>query len=380
MKLGDLKRYFRSIIVPITAIVLAMIIGAIILKLDGSSPIEAYTALFEGAFGNPKALGRTLEKATPLIFTGLAVAFAFKAGLFNIGAQGQLLNGAIVAAFIGFSLKGMPPIIHIPLALFGGALAGAFYAAIAGALKTYTGAHEVITTIMLNFVASNLTDYLSDGPWKDPTPTNIIARTPKVMDSAIIPKLSAYFPSLAEIPKDSPNLMKFAAFIPIGFFMSIIVAAIVWWILEKTTLGFEIKTVGQNPNAAKYAGMRVGFTAVLTMFLSGLLAGMGGAVETLGIVGRFEPGFNSSLGFDGITIALLGRTHPFGVIPAALLVGAMRAGASKMQFSAHVTAEIVDVVLALMLFFVAADSIVKWILRMRSSDDDAMTISSGWGQ
>jgi len=357
---GLLSRIWRAISIPVVSVLLALLIGAILLIISNANPIHAYSALFEGSFGSMRAIGRTLEKATPLIFSGLAVAFAFKAGLFNIGAQGQLLFGAITAAAIGFGIDGLPAIIHIPLALLAGALAGALYGAIPGVLKVYTGAHEVITTIMLNYIAINITDYLADGPWKDASEGNIVARTPPIADSASIPAI---------------------ADIPLGFVLAILVALLVWWLLSKTTLGFEIRTVGLNPSAARYAGIKVAFTVIVTMVISGALAGMGGAVETQGVVGRFQPGFNTGLGFDGITIALLGKTSPLGVIPAAILVGAMRAGASNMQFEAGVAKEIVDVILALMLFFVAADVIVRWILRRREEDEEEkIQLSSGWGQ
>jgi simple sugar transport system permease protein len=355
-----LRRLWRAISVPLVAVLLALLIGAIILALSGANPFEAYGALLEGAFGSQMAIQRTLEKATPLIFTGLAVAFAFKGGLFNIGAQGQLLLGGVFAAAIGFGFSGLPAIIHAPLALLGGALAGAAYGAIPGWLKARTGAHEVITTIMLNFVAINITDYLADGVWKDDSPGNIVARTPKILESAEIPV---------------------AAFIPVGFLIGCLMAVATWYLLWHTTLGYEIRTVGLSPNAAKYAGIGVAYTIILTMTISGFLAGMGGAIETLGVVGRYQPGFNIGLGFDGITVALLGKTHPFGVIPAAILIGALRAGSSQMQFSAGVAKEITDVIIALMLFFVAADQIVRWILRGRlPEDEEKITISTSWGQ
>jgi len=344
--------------VPLVAVLLAGLIGAVLLQISGANPLQAYGALFKGAFGSPEAIQRTLEKATPLIFSGLAVAFAFKAGLFNIGAQGQLLIGAIVAAFVGFSIEGLPAIIHAPLALLIGGLAGALYGAIPGALKTYTGAHEVIVTIMLNYIAINITDYLADGPWKDPSPTNIVARTPRIMPSAELPIFGN---------------------IPLGFIFALVAAVVVWWVLYRTTLGYEIRTVGLNSSAAQYAGIRVARTIILAMAISGFLAGLGGAVETQGIVFRYQPGFNAGLGFDGITTALLGKTSPFGVIPAALLLGAMRAGASQMQFDAGVAKEITDVITAFILFFVAADVIVKWLIRQRESDDEQVVLSKGWG-
>ena len=350
---------WRSVSIPVVAVLLAAFIGAIILIVSDAPPLEAYAALLKGSFGSARAIGRTLEKATPLIFSGLSVAFAFQAGLFNIGAQGQLLFGAIVSAFVGFSIKGLPPFLHASLALTAGGLAGLLYGVIPGALKTYTGAHEVITTIMLNYIAINITDFLADGPWKDTSPGNIVARTPKILESAEIPTLGA---------------------VPAGFILAFLVAIFTWWLLWRTTLGFEIRTVGTNPSAARYAGMKVARTVILAMACAGLLAGLGGAVETQGVVGRYQPGFNIGLGFDGITIALLGRTHPFGVIPAALLVGAMKAGANQMQFAAGVAKEITDVIQALILFFVAADLIIRWLLRMKAMKEEGPSLSTSWGK
>lgn len=349
----------RGALVPIVAVLLALAIGAAIIAISGANPIEAYLALIDGSIGSGRALGRTFEKATPLIFGGLAVAFAFKAGLFNIGAQGQLLFGAIVAAYVGFAVTGLPLIIHLPLALLAGALVGALWGAVPGVLKAYTGAHEVITTIMLNFVAINITDWLADGPWKDRSPGNIVARTPAIAESAALPVVGE---------------------VPLGIVLAIVVAVVIWWLIDRTTLGFALRTVGLNPSAAHYAGISVRRVTVLAMVASGLLAGLGGAVETLGVVGRFQPGFNAGLGFDAITIALLARTNPLGVIPAALLIGAMQAGSSRMQFNSGVAPEIIEVVMALILFFVAADMILRYLLRMRTSDRDRVALSSGWGQ
>ncbi|MFQ3629986.1 ABC transporter permease [Roseiflexus sp.] len=357
-RLAPVRRLLRAMVVPVTSVVVALVIGAVIIAVSGASPLVAYSALFEGGLGSGRAIGRTLEKATPLIFGGLAVSLAFKCGLFNIGAQGQLLLGAVFAAFIGFSVQGLPAVVHVPLALLTGAIMGAVWAAIAGALKAFTGAHEVITTIMLNFVAFNLTDWLANGPWRDRSPGNIVARTPLVAPEARLPDVAG---------------------VPMGIILAVLAAVVVWWLIWRTTIGFELRTVGQNANAAKYAGISVRRMTVLAMVISGLLAGLGGAVETLGVVGRFQPGFNVGLGFQAITIALLARTNPIAVIPASLLIGVMQAGASRMQFSSGVASEIIDVIQAIILFFVAAESIIRWVLRLRAEEGERVTLSSGWG-
>ncbi len=358
-KKNKLLHFWRTVDVPVVAVLFSAVIGAVLLRISGADPLDAYRALFQGSLGNISAFGRTLQKATPLIFSGLAVAFAFKAGLFNIGTQGQLLFGALAAAMVGFTVQGVPAWLHIPLALLIGALAGGLYGMIQGALKAYTGAHEVITGIMLNYVAINLTDYLTNGPLKDTTPGNIIARTPLILETSQLPSIGAF---------------------PLGFGLALLVALVVWWLLQQTTIGFEICTVGNNPHAASYAGMNVNYTLVGTMLFSGMLAGLGGAVETLGVVHRYQPGFNVGLGFEGITIALLGKTHPVGVILASILVGAMKAGASQMQFSAGVDKAIIDVILALILFFVAADVLIRKILRYRDTKGEDVILSTGWGK
>jgi len=350
------EKIWAAVSVPLVAVLVALLVGAIIIASNGVNPLSAYTSLLRGAFGDLTAIGRTLEKATPLLFSGLAVSFAFKAGLFNIGAQGQLLFGGITAAAIGFGVHGLPTIIHLPLALFGGALAGALYGIIPGLLKVGTGAHEVITTIMLNYIAINITDFLADGPWKDTSASNIVARTPLILDTAVIPRV---------------------ADLPLGFFLAVAVALLVWWVLEKSTLGFEIRTSGLNPRAARYSGIKVARTIVLTMVLSGFLAGMGGAVETMGVIGRYQPGFNQGLGFEGITVALLGKTHPLGNILAAILIGAIKSGSSLMQ-RVGVDPEITSVLQALMLFFVAADVLIRKFINVRA-DEGAPNLSSRWG-
>ena len=349
----------RAAAVPVASVALGLVLGALLITVQGNSVLSAYGALAVGGLGDADAVLRTLQKATPLIFGGLAVAFAFKAGLFNIGGQGQLLVGAAFAAGVGFGIDGLPLVIHLPLALLVGGAAGALWAAIAGVLKATSGAHEVIVTIMLNFVAGNLTDWLAANPWRDNSGSNIIARTPLVADSAVIPTWG---------------------WLPAGFMLAVIAAVACWFLLERTTYGFAVRSVGANRHAARYAGISVGWIMASVMAVSGLLAGLGGAIESLGVDGRFAAGVNVGLGFEGITIALLARTHPVAVIPAGLLVGVMEAGAAKMQFESGVAPEIIDVIQALILLFVAAPMIVRWLLRMRDADDRRLTLGAGWGR
>ncbi len=361
----SLKRLLNSLLVPVLAILTAVILGGLIIMAAGGNPIAAYVGLVQGAFGSPNALSETAVWATPYIFAGLAVALAFKGGLFNIGAEGQLAFGAVAAALIGYALPGwlhvdIPAYIHIPLAVGMGILAGAIWAAIPGALKAYTGGHEVINTIMMNYIALNITSFLLNGPMKDPNPLNVVARTPAIAESARIPPI---FPDLR---------------VHWGFVLALLVAGLIWWLLWKTTLGFEIRTVGANPDAAKYAGINVKRTIVLSMAISGALAGLAGAIEVTALNYRHELGFSVGYGFDAIAIALLGKTNPFGVVLAAILFGAMRNGGTRMQFLTQIPVDIISVIQALILLFVAADAIVRFIYRVRAREE-RVVLTRGWG-
>ncbi len=363
----NLRRWLDPLLVPVLAILTAIIFGGLIIKAAGGDPIAAYQGLIQGAFGSPKALSETAVWATPYICAGLAVAFAFKGGLFNIGAEGQLAFGAVVAALIGYALPdwlhvSIPAFIHIPLAVGLGMLAGALWAAIPGALKAYTGGHEVINTIMMNYIALNITSFLLNGPMRDPNPLNLSARTPEIA-------LSARIPPLFNIPDMRVHW---------GFILALLVAVLIWWILVKTTLGFEIRTVGANPDAAKYAGINVKRAIIVTMAISGALAGLAGAIEVTALNYRHELGFSTGYGFDAIAIALLGKTNPFGVILAAILFGAMRNGATRMQFLTQIPIDIISVIQALMLLFVAADAIIRFIYRIRVQEE-RVVLTRGWG-
>ena len=323
------------------------------MKLQHADPIKAYESLFGNAFFSREGLAETLGKATPLIISGLAVTVGLRAGLFNIGAQGQLIAGAMASAWAGYAIKGLPLIIHLPIALLFGVVFGGITGYIAGALKAYRGIHEVITTIMLNSLVLQLVEYLAYGPWKEKG--QIIARTPLVQKSAVIPKVFG---------------------MPLGFAIAVALAIAAWWIMKNTTSGFRLETVGRNKNAAWYSGISVKRTFIIAMVAGGALAGLGGAIETLGVVGRFESAFNAGLGFDGITIALLGRANPLGVIPGAILFGGMRGAGPNMQFDAGVAPEVIDLILAVVLFFVTAPLLGKWFKSLKS---DQTTITGGWG-
>ena len=360
-----LKQLLNSLLVPLLAIITAIVIGGIIIAIVGGNPFAAYKGLVQGAFGSTKALSETAVWATPYIFAGLAVALAFKGGLFNIGAEGQLAVGAVVSALIGYALPGwlhisLPWIIHLPLTVGLGMLGGAIWAAIPGALKAYTGGHEVINTIMMNYIALNVTSFLLNGPMRDKDPLNLSAKTPEIAVSARIPSI---FPVLR---------------VHWGFVLALLVAVIIWWLLQKTTVGFEIRTVGANPDAAKYAGINVKRTIILTMAISGALAGLAGVIEVTALNYRHELGFSIGYGFDAIAIALLGKTNPFGVVLAAILFGAMRNGGTRMQFLTQIPVDIVSVIQALILLFVAADAIIRFIYHIRPVEE-RLVLTRGWG-
>jgi general nucleoside transport system permease protein len=362
---GLLRSALDAMLIPSLAIFTAVVLGGIIIASVKGNPFLAYYGLIQGSFGSAKALSETAVWATPYIFAGLAVALAFKGGLFNIGAEGQLAVGAVFAALIGYALpewlgRDIPTIIHLPLAILVGMLMGALWAAIVGFLKAYTGGHEVINTIMMNYIALNTISFLLNGPMKDPNPNNVTARTPLIAESARIPVI---FSGLR---------------IHWGFVLALLVAFLVWWLLNKTTLGFEIRTVGANPDAAKYAGINVKRIIILTMALSGMLAGLAGTIEVTGLNYRHELGFSIGYGFDAIAIALLGRSHPLGVVLASILFAAMRNGATRMQFLTQMPVDLISMLQALILLFVAADAIVRYLYRIKAQGE-RVVLTRGWG-
>ena len=350
-----MRKLGSVVLLPVIAIVLALIVGSIVIlfsellipghTFDPLLPFVAYEALLEGALGSDNAIVGTLVFTAPLVLGGLAVAVGFKAGLFNIGARGQFLVGALGAVAAGVAVAGQPSIIAIPIAVLAGTAAGGLWGFIVGALKALSGAHEVVTTIMLNYVADSLLAALVSGPLKVPN-----SPSPVTFDVG-----NAAYPVL--IGRNGH----------LGLLIAIVAIVVIWWLLYRTTRGFEIRTVGANPDAARYAGMRPRVIVPLTMTLSGMLAGLAGTGEILGINHHMTSGFSTTVGFDSIAVALLARSNPFGVLPAALLFGAMRSGAGLMQIKAGIPAELVDVVQATILLVLVATPVIRRLLRLRGT-------------
>jgi ABC-type uncharacterized transport system permease subunit len=369
----------QALIVPLLAIFTAFFIGAIVIALaagQGTPLLErittaarGYAALIDGAFLKPQALTNTLVSSTPLILTGLSVAVGFRAGLFNIGAEGQYLIGAVFGVAVGYLLK-LPPVLHSIVAMIAGMIGGGIWGAIPGILKARLGAHEVINTIMMNFIAIQLTDWLVNNPMKDPSGPSVI-RTPFIYDSARIPQLRELFPTLIN-PADRLHL---------GFFIAILVAIFIWWLLWKTTIGFELRTSGSNPDAAEYAGISSSWNIILAMVISGALAGLAGTIEVQGVNRALPAFFQAGYGFDAIAIALLGQNHPFGVIPAGILFGALSTGSDVLQIRTGVSRHMISIIQALILLFVAAPAMVRWLYRLKveKSEVEEVPLTRGWG-
>lgn len=339
-----------------------------------------YQALFYGSVGNPskiiaavqsgdaEAIRRavnpffeSLVVSTPYIFAGLAVALGFRVGLFNIGAEGQLFIGAATSVTAAIFLEGLPAIVHVPISLLAGFLGGGLWGFIPGWLKATTGGHEVINTIMMNYIAFRLSEYLLRGPLKNPDGFTPVSAP--IQESA---RLFRFF--------ESP--IRFH----IGFFIALLFAYLVYVFLFKTTWGYTLRTVGSNPRAAKYAGMSIVQSTVVAMFLSGGLAGLAGANEVLGVNYTLALAFASGYGFDSIALALLGKSHPTGVVLASILFGFLRNGAIQMQVLAGIPVDIISILQAFILAFIAAPAIIRTVYRLKEPeiDIDAVTLR-GWG-
>jgi ABC-type uncharacterized transport system permease subunit len=398
------KGLLGSVLMPLLAVFTALVIGAAIIAASDANVIaawgglfrdplrafamtwisirNAYVALFEGSFGRPAEIAQgiallqatgdssgllsalrpfseSLVISTPYIFAGLAVALGFRGGVFNIGGEGQLFVGGLASVYVGYAVTGLPWYIHLPLAVLAGMAAGGIWGAIPGWLKARTGAHEVINTIMMNYIAFRLTDHLLQGPMSRPDGLPI---TPEVLPSA-------YLPALLESP------VRLHA----GFFLALLMAVLVYWFLWKTTHGFEIRMVGANPKAARYAGVAITGITVLTMALSGALAGLAGTNQVLGVDHRMVRAFSKGYGFDSIALALLGNSHPLGVVLASLLFGFLRGGAARMQSVAGVPVELIRIVQALVIIFVAAPEIIRGIYMLKAKREEELLQARSWG-
>jgi len=327
-------------------------VGAAVMWFSGYDPVTGYIALWNGIFGDMYSIGETIRQISPYILAGLAVAFAFRSGLFNIGVEGQLIVGWFAAAYVGMAFE-LPKFIHLPVALLAAALAGALWGLIPGILKATLHVHEVIVTIMMNYIALHTVNALikavSEGGYK----------TEKIHQTA---SLRSDFLS---------NLTDFST-LHYGIFVALAMVAVMWFILEKTKTGYELKSVGFNDHASKYAGMNVKKNIILSMVVSGAFAGLGGAMEALGTFGNMvtRSAF-TGIGFDGIAVALLGANTPLGVIFGASLFGSLKYGAGNMPNEAGVPVEIVSIVIALIIFFVASGYIIRVLLSKMKKKKEA---------
>jgi ABC-type uncharacterized transport system permease subunit len=346
--MDSLRKIFNksSVVVPLVAIVLGLIVGAIAMLAGGYNPLLAYKSLIMKLFSTPYNVGETIRAITPLVFTGIAVAFAFRTGLFNIGVEGQFVMGMTGATIIGVLLD-LPWYIHAPLAVLVGALFGGLWAGLVGLLKATRGVNEVISSIMLNWIALYL--------------ANLIVAKFLVQEGQ---QKSRNIHDSALVSMDWLIQLTEGARMHIGMFVCVICVVIFYVLLWRTKQGYELRAVGFNPDAAKYAGMNVNRTLVKSMFISGIFAGLGGAFEVLGVFG-YQSIMSASYGygFDGIAVALLGGNTPIGVFLGAILFGGLSYGSAGMSFGADVPAEVVRIVIGSIIFFVASHGLVIWFLK-----------------
>lgn len=328
---------------------MALVIGAIIIEVSGKDALNAYQVLFNSAFGSQVAIANTLLAATPLIFTGLATVVAFRAGIFNVGVEGSLYIGGFAAAWIGFTFTELPGFVLIPAMIMAAAVTGGLWGVIPGYLKARLRIDEVVTTIMLNYVAILFTSYLVTGPFLLPGMSNAMSAevAPQAQFTRIIPR-SQWNPA---------------------FFLALVVFVLVTILLNRTTLGYEIKAMGTNPIFARWSGMHVGKIIIVVMFISGFIGGLAGAGQIMGLHYRFIANFSLGLGFSGIVVALLGRNTTVGTLLAALFFGALRNGGSTMEIFTSVPRDLVDILQALIIFFVAVELSLSWLRWQREKMD-----------
>lgn len=359
---------FLEKITPLIAVIFALLVGAIVIVIIGEDPIYVYKILFSNAISNRDGWGNVLFRATPLIFTGLAVAFAFRCGLFNIGGEGQVYIGAFLSTWVGFTFTSLPAFILIPLCILAAAAGGALWAAVPGILKAKRGVHEVIVTIMMNWIAASLTFFLvlrfkapATEAMKAAGVKQMIPHTKEIAQAARLPRLYDIFKS---INIDFPSYNQ----VNVSFFIAIGVAILAYYILWKTNLGYEIRAVGYNPLAAEYGGISVAKNIVLAMVISGAFAGLVGTNEVMGFKYRWRQELFTGLGFNGIAVALLGKNHPLGVVLAAILFGILNYGGAIVNIftEGRIPRELIMVLQAVIVIFVViSDEIVKRLIVKR---------------
>ena len=345
---SNLKAASLNIVPPLAALVLAGAVSSIIILILGESPLHIARVMLSGSVGSMSSVANMLEEATPLIFTGLCVAIAMRCGLFNIGGEGQLVIGAFVSAWVGYRVGGLPPVMHITLCIALAGLAGAMWALIPGLLKARFGAHEVINTIMLNYVAFILANYLVGLPYfKKP---GQIPQTEDVLSTALLPRMTFLY----EYTR-----------LNVGFVIAIACVLLIYVLLEKTEIGFEIRSVGHNPLASRASGISVVRNTLIAMAISGFLAGMAGSERVLGVHRHFISPFPFGYGFAGIAVALLGRNRPLGILISALFFGALASGGAQVDIETNVPRELVTVIQAIVIIFVACEYPIRKLVFMK---------------
>jgi len=333
-------------LLPVFATLAALAVGAVMLLLLGANPITAYGALIEGAFGSGNSLAETAAKAVPLLLVGLGICISFRANVINIGGEGQMIIGAIFGTVIGLALSGAPGWLVIPLALLAGFGGGALWGAIPGALKAYFNVNEILSTVMMNAIAVQIMNYLLRGPLIDPAQADLASKIPQTA------ALDAAF----RLPRLVPTRLH------LGALLAVILAVGVYYLLWRTTLGYRIRAVGQNPDASRYGGIRVRRTIVIALLLSGAFAGLAGVIQVYGLNYRMitdgsATGFTGSAGFNGIVAALFGQLHPIGTIPASFFFGALLVGANKLQRVMQVPSAFITALNGLVVVFVVGSDI-----------------------
>ncbi len=335
-------------LLPIFAALAALAFGALMLIILGANPLEAFSALIDGAFGSANALADTVVKATPLLLVGLGICISFRGNVINLGGEGQMIIGALVATALGLAFPDWPGALMIPMAMLAGFLGGAIWGGIPGALKAYFNASELLSTIMMNAIAVQLMNFLLSGPMIDPVQASKASKIPQTA------RLAKAF----DLPRLVPTRLH------LGAFIAVVLAFLVYILLWRTTLGYRIRAVGQNPRASRYAGIDVKKQIVLALFLSGAFAGLAGAIQVFGVNHRMitdgsATGFTGSAGFNGIVAALFGQLHPLGTIPASFLFGALLVGANKLQRAVQVPSALITALNGLVVIFVVSSDIFR---------------------